>query len=237
MTNPPGDFVRCSINASLPGGESMTHTFWVKEVLNELPGAGRYDDAAYDRLAAGVRDKWTTFLTSPAPPVTYPFAYFLSTETIYSTVSVYKIEDDGKASYAATAAFGTTAKGSQNGALPTEVALCASIHTTNPGKSGRGRMFLGGFTGAAGYALGSQGRTTTDVRLAATYGLARFFRQVRDIEESQMQDLWEPQVVSLTKGIARKIERVSVGDVFDVQRSRRASLIEARVSAGVDAAG
>ncbi len=221
----PGNMVRCQINATIEGGEQMVHTFFVKDVSPPSEGG-------LQELADGLVSKWGRFLSEPVPGLGATAGLFHNA-TKFNKVTVYRINPaTGRAEDLAEAAFPAGTGGSGATALPSEVAVCATLLTGAPGRSARGRMYLGGF---ASNTLIATGRVNLSQCEQLAKALARFFREVRDIDVITGQaDKWEPQVVSLKNTSARKITSVSIGDVFDVQRRRRNKLIETRQSALVN---
>ncbi len=221
----PPDFVRASLTASLQGGEQMVHGLFIKNVGAPIGGSN------LQTLADGLRDRWNDFLYL-ANPGFGVVAARLSNTTKYQKVTVYKIDPLlQKASDLAEAAFADGA-GTQPSTNPTELALCATLLTGAPGRSARGRMYLGGF---GANTITNDGRVNVTAAQEISNSLARFLRSVRDIAVGAGEpDQWEPQIVSGTRTTARKITQVSIGDVWDVQRRRRNKLVETRFQAAVN---
>lgn len=223
----PADIVRVAINAVLPGGEQLVHTFHVKDVRNP----GSLVGADLDVLAQQVAYKWQDFLGREGQGGV-PISGHMSNGLRYKTVNTYKIGADGKAEAQGEGTFSANQGGSSTSALPTEVALCCTTRTGSPGRSNRGRLYLGGL---ANEALAADGKVRVGLNSGIAIALAQFFRDVRDIDVSTgQQDKWEPHVASFTHGTSRKITAVAVGDVFDVQRRRRTGLVESYSTDAVD---
>jgi hypothetical protein len=220
----PPNFVKVQITAGLQDGEIMVHGLFIKEVAP-------FDSGNLQLLADGVRDRWVDFLSLPNTGFG-AVAARLSSSTVYQKVTAYKIGPLGTAEDIAEAAFlPGTAVGSQSGANPTELAMCVTMLTGAPGRSNRGRLYLGGF---GPNTITSTGRVNVTAAQEIANSMARFLRAVRDIATmTGQQDTWEPQVVSRTRTTARKITSVSIGDVWDVQRRRRNKLVETRFAANV----
>lgn len=222
----PEKIVRVSILASLQDGEQMVHTFHVKNVQpNPL------EQPVLQQLATGVRDAWVAKMATTYG--TKNWAACLSPQTRYQRVTAYDIDaTTGRARDLAESPFTTGNVGTGAGTWPTEVALAATLQTGFPGRTRRGRLYLGGLGNTQ--ALTATGRVEPGTANAAAGFLAAFFRAVRDIDAGALeQDNWEPHIVSLTTGQSKKITTVAVGDVFDVQRRRRNKISETRVSAAV----
>lgn len=222
----PPKIVRVAIQASLQDGEQMVHTFHVKDVT-----PGTEPRAPLQELATGVRDKWVAGLAQVYNTRTW--LSYMSASTRYDTVRCYDIDPaTGRAKDLAEAAFTTGNVGTSAGTWPTEVALCATLGTGFPGRTRRGRLYLGGLGNTL--ALTATGRVSPEAATTAASFLAGFFRQVRAIGVGTgEQDEWEPHVASLTTGKSDKITTVSVGNVFDVQRRRRNKISEARTLVNV----
>lgn len=202
----------------------MVHSFFVKNVA--VVGAGDLQ-----LLATGVRDKWMDYLNSPIASLG-TIAPLYSNSTQFLKVAAYKIDPlTSRASDVAEASFAPSSGGTTASNVPTELAICATILTGAPGRSSRGRLYLGGFSQLPLLATGRINASQADM---LAQGLARFFRAIRTIQVSAgQQDAWEPQVVSQVRTSARKITAVSVGDVWDVQRRRGNKLVEARTTTQV----
>jgi hypothetical protein len=134
----------------------------------------------------------------------------------------------GRAKAAATVAIPGTITGTSLSALPTSLALVATLRTAVPSRSSRGRIFLGGLGQSM---LTGAGRVDPDKARSIAFGLARFYKAIRD--DNNSLDRYQAVVYSPTLNRGEKITSVSVGDVWDNMSSRRASLTESRVSAGV----
>ncbi len=222
----PANFCKVQIAASLIGGEQMVHSVFVKDVQNLAT-------PDLQALATGVRDKWSNFLNTPVPGLGF-VRDRLHTGTVYNKVTAYRLNGvNGTATDIKEAGFVSNNAGTRDAGNPTELAMCCTLLTGQPGRSSRGRMYLGGF--ASSQTLLADGRINAFAAEEIAKALARFFREVRDIGAVPgAQDLWEPQVVSQKNTTARKITEVSVGNVWDVQRRRRNKLVEVRTAALVN---
>jgi hypothetical protein len=145
-------------------------------------------------------------------------------------VTCYAVSELGVATTAAESSFSATHKGTGAVSLPGQVALCATLLTGAPGRSNRGRLFLGGLAGSTLEANGKIRAIDLDV---LRNGLAGFYTAVRD--NAGTADEFRPVVVSPTLGTSRRITTVQMGDVYDTMRSRRNARSELRSSSLVDA--
>jgi hypothetical protein len=133
----------------------------------------------------------------------------------------------GKAIDQAEAVF-SGVKGSGSQALPPQCALVVTLLTGAPGRSARGRLFLGGLSTF----LTPEGRVLPGSQQTIVDAMASFYVQLRN--DPNAPDVMRPVVVSPTTTSARKITRVNVGNVVDTMRSRRGKLVEARLARPVD---
>lgn len=215
---------RCNITGSIPG-EQIVNTVWLQADASTVITA----DFA-QKIADKVRDTWAKYIqggigTTPAQ------AALFHTGTSWQSVSCYAVDAAGRATSQAEAVFAAGVKGTGAGAMPPQIAVVGTLLTAVPGRSGRGRIFLGGLgTGL----LGPDGRMAANNKEAMSTALAAFYTELRNVPAGA--DLFRPVVVSPTKGTANKILKVQVGDVLDTMRSRRGKLVEARASAIVDTA-
>jgi hypothetical protein len=213
---------RANINAVI-NGDSMVHTVWMQA------DQGNLQSNLTQLVAERVRDKWAQFISggndgSPS------LAGLLSTGTRYTTVQAYKIDADGTASDVADAAFATTVKGSGTTGMPSHVALVVTLLTGAPGRSRRGRLYLGGFSSST--TLTTDGLLAGTAHTNLTTSAGKFYTALRD---NVGNDLIRPVVVSPTLGTASKITTVQIGNVWDTMRSRRKARVEVRQAANVDA--
>lgn len=112
--------------------------------------------------------------------------------------------------------------------MPYEVAICVSLRTATAGPRGRGRMFLP--CPWVSIAAGGGVFNTSQIGTIVT-GLASAFDLIASSSSRPVvlsQSLLGPGLV------ARPIIRFDVGNVPDVQRRRRRSLVEARQSSTIN---
>lgn len=205
-------------------GEMVINTVWC-----QLDQGTNNESAAAQIICERIRDEWAAMiLGGTGLPTALAATFMLGTQ--WTAVNTYAVNSAGKATAQAESVFPATVKGSSGNSMPPQVALVGTLLTGAPGRSQRGRIYLGG-VGSAG--ITATGRVSTATRDAAALGLAGFYRRVRHVAGAP--DAFRPVVVSPTLGTARKITHVQVGDVYDTQRRRRNKLVEARFRATVDA--
>lgn len=216
----PDRLYRCNLNAVTANGERIVNTVWMRR--------DTVNDATAQGVANRVRDSWSkAFTAPPAGVITLSGVFFGATR--WTNVTVYKVNALGQSTEQAEAAFGAAVVGSAGAAVPPQVALVVTLLTGAPGRSARGRMFLGGLSTNG---LTADGRLTTARRDDIVAAMTGFYKDLR--QSTAVDDAIRPVVVSPTKTDARKITAIQVGDVFDTMRSRRGSLIEARGRGSVD---
>lgn len=213
---------RCNINASTPG-EVVVNTVWIQadEVVNSF--------VTPQRIADQVRNKWAEMvLTGIGPGLSSPLASYFANGTKFTSVDVYAVNALGKATDQAQAIFAANVKGTGSQAMPPQCAIVTTLLTGAPGRSARGRLFLGGLSTF----LDAEGRILPAAQQVLVNNMGGFYKALRD--EPENVDDFRPVVASPTTGTARKITRVQVGNVVDTMRSRRGKLVEARLAVSVD---
>ncbi len=219
----PDKLYRFNITGTVPGGDQQVHTVWMR--ADPATATAGVLQGLTDR----VRDKWAETING-GTGLPLGLATKLAAETVYTSVSGYSVDAFGRATTQAEALFAAGVKGTATSAVPPQVALVVTLLTARPGRSGRGRLFLGGFAGSN---VLTSGRYAPAARDAVADAMAGFYTRLRDLQGTA--DLFRPVVVSPTLGDSFKISKIAVGDVFDTMRSRRNALVEAKVSRVVDA--
>ncbi len=218
----PERLFRCNINAITPG-EIIVNTVWMQQ------DATAFDSKSTQQVADRVRDKWEAMVMTGQGPfaANVPLRSHFASGTVWTSVVAYKVNALGKATDQAEAPFiGVSGNGSQ--ALPAQCALVTTLLTGAPGRSARGRLFLGGLSTF----LTPEGRVLPASQAIVADGMASFYDALR--RETGSPDEIRPVVVSPTKTQARKITRINVGNVVDTMRSRRGKLVEVRIARAVD---
>lgn len=221
MPVPVGTF-RFNITGALPGGELIVHT------LHGFQGPSGGDPgnfvAATDRVALG----WDRMFTLARTDSKRKLGAFLGGQTNYSGVMGYRLDAAGRATGQFFSPLNPlTAKGSELNALPNAVAMAVSFGTSLAGRSGKGRLYLGGIDRQT---LDQSGRFLP----AVTDEVALNFR---DFIQFCNNDDGTPGGASVGLGVLSRVQstlteigRVRVGDVPDVQRRRRNGLREVYAS-------
>lgn len=198
----------------------MSHNLYYQDVST----AGNF--AAQDHCDQ-IRNAWTAMLTQAYSGTNV--GSNLSANTIYTDVKLYDLDPaTGRAASVVQSTFNASAAGNAGTTMPTEVALAVTLETGAPGRSNRGRIFLGGFGVGAVDPLTGRLKPTEHFAFAQAFGAFLAFSR----DQTADVDAYRPVVYSRVKATARPITRVTIGNVFDVQRRRRNGLIEVRQ--GVD---
>jgi hypothetical protein len=175
-----------------------------------------------------IRDAWTLALSTIYGTDT--MASCLADTTDYRDVILYDIDPvTGRTSTAAQATFAPNTGGIDNAHLPSEVALAVTLNTGIPGRRNRGRVFLGGLS--TSLVDQTTGRCKSARAATIAQAVAKFLQASRD--QTGDIDAFRAVVYSRVGQVTSPITRVTVGDVMDVQRRRRASLVEVRQGANV----
>lgn len=227
--------VQAQVQATLGQYERLSHVF---HLAKKGSYAGASDAAMLQTMADKIKTAFVTWLASVenvASDATATSARFTSALTYSSvTCSLVTYHDDDKP-YGdnkpdidiggQVSAFTTGNVGTGSGsALPYEVAMCLTLKTDTPGKSTRGRLYLGGFASSV-LAANNQGVfTTVDARTVA----GRFGTSVINAIHTDSAAGYEFNVLSRKHATARGIGGIAVGVVPDSQRRRRFSIPENR---------
>jgi hypothetical protein len=205
-------------------GEIAVNTIWLRNDSGTFGPGG-----SLETQTNKVRDEWKRLIEGGAGlPV--GIAPFIWTGCTYNEVQGYRVDAAGRATEQFQAAFPAGVKGQGADALPLHNALCITLKTNQPGRSGRGRLFMGPLVQSM---LVSNGRINLQARDEIAKAFAGFYTRLRDVGAAQ--DAFRPVIASRTKTDAYKITSVSVGDYVDTMRSRRSALVENRQSEVVDA--
>jgi hypothetical protein len=145
----------------------------------------------------------------------------------FDTCTMYTYEGTPATLASVTPAAGTTwqATGTGETTLPHEVAVVVGLRTAVGGRSGRGRVYLGGLSLAC---LDADGRVdAVDCQAFATRH-AGLLSDANDLNTGTVASVFSP-----TDGELYQITSTDCGNVFDAQRRRRASLVETRFTAAL----
>lgn len=210
---------RVTIYGSSYGGQEIWTTgFYLGNVGSDvgLPS---------ESTAAAIKTAWNTFFRT-----TGWFSYLWKTEG----VKISPMNQDGTTNKDAvvTSPYTTAVEGNNAGTgFPAQVSLVATLLAdTGRGLAGKGRMYLPGF--AVG--IDGTGHLAPGTNSAVANALKTFFDSV----EASIDV--EGQVINASHGRApftgstatnRNVTHIRVGNVYDTQRRRRNSLVEAYATA------
>ena len=219
------DFSRIQtvIQANLGEAEEMAHVMnWrCFDVAGGLPYYP--SQVGLDAFADLIEETWSADYLNSAQ------RSFLSTEVAYTGVRAYSYDPDAELRFVAESPFPAPIAGSANNPLPYEVAMCVTWRTAIPGRSTRGRTYLGGWVAAA-IAGQPEGRFTSTCVLSTRNNLEAFCDDVITTAvldpETEVNFRVQPVVYSRKNDTGQLITQLSIGNVPDVQRRRRSSLIE-----------
>jgi exosome complex RNA-binding protein Csl4 len=219
----PSGLRKAVINASLNEGEIMAHNIYYRDVS----ALASYDLQDH---ANQIKTAWMTALTVNNGGTSLQAG--MHTTTRYTDVKLYEIDEvTGRTSDLAQSAFPVEAVGQATAALPNQIAVAVTLETGQPGRTKRGRFYLGGITSAN--VVAATGRLQPGNTLAYSRIIAQFLEQSRD--QANTTDAFRAVVYSRVNQSTLPITRVSIGDVFDTQRRRRNGLVEARQGFDVNA--
>lgn len=119
--------------------------------------------------------------------------------------------------------FGTGSTGS----VPAQCALVASLRSSTPGRSGRGRNYI---PLSKPGAMGNDSQATTSACTALASAWAAVLAAINGLTTSPFTS---PQVsvASFTKGVLYPVTRVVVDSIVDTQRRREGSMLASSISA------
>lgn len=213
----PENVIRANIRATVGANEEMVHTLHFRRVNTTTE-----PEPTLQEIADKIGNAWLNMLNAPFASG-FIWRSRMSTAVNYSTVDTYALDAAGKATGQAQYVFGANVNGTNtNPQLPPEVALVASLRTGLPGRSKRGRLYLGGFT-VSDVVVGGTVQGSLRVHLAtalADFGSVMKFPIGAGIDRLN----WS--VLSRTLTQTNRIEEVRVGSLWDVQRRRQNGMIE-----------
>jgi hypothetical protein len=198
----PSGVMRANIVGTTGSGETLVHTVHMRRAFTGFLVA-----ADMATLAGQVQAAWSGAFT--------PRASLFYTGLVYTRCDVYDLGTDGRAVIGGTAAIANTVKGSAGSTVPRNVACVASLQTGFPGRSARGRLYLGALSTTAvanegGFTVSAIGDYAALVKafLEGLNGITLGGAAVRAV------------VASPTKASTTPITAVRVNTVPDTQRRR-----------------
>jgi hypothetical protein len=211
----PSNIVRLNVNASIAGGEQMVHTFHAIQ-QGALASATEVPDIQL--MANNMAARWLEMMSTVFANAS--FAQLLGPQTTYQSVNTYALDTNGRATRQATAPIPQPDnRGFGDGCLPNEVALALTLNTARAGRTGRGRVFLGGLSRPS---INIEGRYTPGATSVIAQAFSGMFSALSREGDSEVYC----GVLSRQSSTFNKIVSVGAGDVPDVQRRRRNGLRE-----------
>lgn len=139
--------IRCVATGGMPGGEQWSNTLHFAGVLSDQDEAGI--------IAGNVTDFYTEFSDQ------------LVTDWTLEKIAV------GQAGFPASFEFATDLNGAGSSTpIPNDCAVAVTFTTAVPGRSGRGRIFLGGFALSLLVRLDGTGATVLNEGLSTAIGVS-----------------------------------------------------------------
>lgn len=220
----PANVIRANIRATLGTQEEMVHTLHFVRVNTTVA-----EPPTLQEIADLIVGNWNGMMTQVfGGGVT--LASRLSNDTVYQTVDVYALDAQGHATDQAQASFPNTAKGTAGvGHMPPECAIVVSLRTGLPGRSKRGRLYLGGF---APIALKNEGIVEPVVQQAIVASLDAFGTGMK-FETPANVDRLNWVVLSRTTTTVARITELRCGSLWDVQRRRQNGMQESYETAQI----
>lgn len=220
----PANTRRINIEAGLLGGEQMVHTFHCRATD---PSGFVGGNPTLQQQADFVRTAWNTSFMTWAPNAWGPK---VSTTTVYTRVVVYQLTAAGGVEDSAEALFSPGLAGTGVGLMPSSSAIVASMKTGKPGRSFRGRSYLGGL--APNTLETTTGRVSTATTALLAASMANFLTTLNgEGADAGGEPAIEMGVLSRTRTLLTPIIAVIVDNVFDQQSRRNDSLIPAKSQA------
>lgn len=203
------------INGSLPGGEVWS----VNPKYSAGPGGLK---TSYEDLLA-----WAEGIVGLNGGGILPTGLraIMSTAVSITSIRTEYRDASGNLAQAAEAVPVSPITGSNSASKPFQTSLVSSLLTGRPGRSYRGRLYWPALAMTIG---------TADLRVADT--LLATTTAAINTALSQIANIGAPEndlalsVVSEKLSVATPVTQISCGDVLDVQRRRRDTLIEGRVT-------
>lgn len=212
-------YVRVLLRGTLPGGEVWS----VNPCYNESTNVTGYDQAKGDATATAIA----------AIAVPAALQSLASTQGKAAQVRIERRSDDHLLVGASEVAWNGIAGNGRSPIQSGQAAVVLSLRTGIPGASNRGRLYWP--------ALGAElDPATLRLGIPKTSAVAAAAVSYLDAIETALKEGFFPSpalidyhltVVSKTRNQRTDVKTIQVGDVIDVQRRRRDSLVEAYASA------
>jgi hypothetical protein len=209
----PPNVYRFNIEASLPGGEGLTHTLHVER---QDPAGGTVD---LQLLTTAIKNLWTNGVMTNA---TTPWGAYVGSNTKYTRVSGYRLNELGRAIEQKEEVWTTQLGGATSVIAPLSMAVVASFKTAVPGRRARGRMYLGGV--GINVIDGVTGRVSATARGALAVSINRLLTGINTFGVDFQQPTVRAVVLSRVAGLTYRITQIKVDDIVDVQSRRNDNL-------------
>jgi hypothetical protein len=200
-------FYRYAVQGVVPIGEAMVITGGIEQ--------GLVSDAG--EIATSIATAWSTAWSAVAGE--------FCTGTRWNKVSVYELDTISQPAVDVAEASLNLVGTNSTDPLPPQVAVCVTLQTGRPGRSYRGRHYLGGLPENK---CEPPGKLVATSRTAIANFYSAWMGSVNSAIDSRLC-----VVLSPTLNIGTPITAVSVGDIYDTQRSRRDSQVEVYTTATV----
>ncbi len=212
------DVLRFNIHATLDTNEEMVHTLHAAVAIGgsftgqDWGGGdffGPYTVSQLNSLSSSIATKWATFVTTCSS--------LIGNQVTYDRVDAYTLDASAKATNQGTFSWagGSQPKGGGGNKLPNSLAVCCSLRTDYPGRSRRGRMFIGCLSSS------SPGQTIPGtITTVLGPAMSTFLHDVGTITVPTDGGSLVPVIASRRYGYVNKITSVIVDNVWDWQSRR-----------------
>lgn len=203
--------IRLSILGTLPGGEK-----WSVNPVWQIGGVSTAEDVTSDEAL-------TMATAAAAAAVPTGLAAIMSSTTFLTGIRLEARRWDGTLAAQAEALKGTAVAGTGPQGNPFQTSLVSSLRTAGVGASGRGRLYWPATGIPIVIAPLRPNSTTMSTTLTAikTYLTSLTAALTPTLTNAPVLSVW-----SRTHGSTLPVTSIQCGDVMDVQRRRRDSLIE-----------
>jgi hypothetical protein len=204
------DLLRISLFGQMPSGEEWS--------INPVYGlGGDFGTPVSPANAALLADS----IANSTPPAGVRALWSTSTNFVGARVEARDL--DGTLETQGEAVRSTASVGTGTAALPFQTAMCISLRSQVGGASGRGRLYVP----ATGVTLTTASLRPSDaVVLAAATDMAGWLLSIEQFIDVRLPGANSLTIWSRKLQAANKVVSIQAGNVLDVQRRRRDTLIE-----------
>jgi hypothetical protein len=212
MAKPNGDYVKYVIGGAC-GSDTWSIGLWQKLTgMSSTPTPAQMNAAALFRLNGFKTLVWT--------PASVPLAGLNATGVNLATAKAY-LYRNGVLSAQGTASI-TASAGTSTRFMPFYTALCVSLLTNTPGRSGRGRVYLP-YTGAT--INGTTGQSSDTLTTIANNFASMATGYGPDDNGFPGDPTSELEVVSSTHATSAKVVSVRIDSIPDTQHGRTRKVV------------